>query len=85
MTGQVTVAENTAPITSRREVDTVIKVKNGDTIVIGGMIKEREVVTVNKVWLLGDIPLLGHLFRNKSTEKQQTDLLIFITTRIVNQ
>ncbi|MFQ5629801.1 MAG: hypothetical protein ACE5I1_13635, partial [bacterium] len=84
ITGQVTVADNTAPITSKREVDTVIKVKDGETIVIGGMIKEREIITVNKVWLLGDIPLLGNLFRNKSTERQQTDLLIFITTKIVN-
>lgn len=83
VTGQVTVAENTAPITSKREVDTVVKVHNGDTIVIGGMIKEREVISISKVWLLGDIPLLGHLFRNKTTERQQTDLLIFITTNIV--
>ncbi|MDQ7065822.1 MAG: secretin and TonB N-terminal domain-containing protein [candidate division KSB1 bacterium] len=85
ITGQVTVDRNTAPITSRREVDTVVKVRNGDTIVIGGMIKEQTVVRVDKVWLLGSIPLLGHLFRNQVVQKQQTDLLIFITPKIVQQ
>ncbi len=83
VTGQITVSGNTAPITTRREVDTVVKVKNGETIVIGGMIKEREVQTVSKVWLLGDIPLLGHFFQNKSIEKLQTDLVIFITPQII--
>lgn len=83
ITGEVTVDRNTAPITSKREVDTVVKVRDGETIVIGGMIKEREVVSVNKVWLLGDIPLLGHLFRNKTSERRQSDLLIFITPQIV--
>ncbi len=85
VTGEVTVEGNTAPITSKREVDTVVKVRDGDTIVIGGMIKEKEVVSVRKVWLLGSIPLLGHLFRNKSVTRQQTDLLIFITPKIVVQ
>lgn len=84
VTGQVTVDKNFAPITSKREVDTVVKVRNGDTIVIGGMIKEKELVTIDKVWLLGDIPLLGYFFRNKNVQKQQTDLLIFITPRIVS-
>ncbi|MCA9731645.1 MAG: hypothetical protein H6696_02475 [Deferribacteres bacterium] len=84
VTGQITVSGNTAPITTRREVDTVVKVKNGETIVIGGMIKEREVLTVDKVWLLGDIPLLGHFFQNKSSDKQQTDLVIFITPKIMD-
>jgi len=63
----------------------VVKVRNGETIVIGGMIKEQTVVRINKVWLLGSIPLLGHLFRNQEVQKQQTDLLIFITPKIVQQ
>ncbi|KAA3656836.1 MAG: hypothetical protein DWQ10_14520 [Calditrichaeota bacterium] len=84
VTGQITVSGNTAPITTRREVDTVVKVKDGETIVIGGMIKEREVFVVDKVWLLGDIPLLGHFFQNKTSEKQQTDLVIFITPKIMD-
>ncbi|RMD98825.1 MAG: hypothetical protein D6814_06765 [Calditrichaeota bacterium] len=83
ITGQVTVDKNSAPITSKREVDTVVKVKSGETIVIGGMIKEQSVVRVDKIWFLGSIPLVGHLFRNKSVQKQQTDLLIFITPKIV--
>ena len=85
VTGQVAVDKNSAPITSKREVDTVVKVRNGDTIVIGGMIKERELVTVSKVWLLGSVPLLGHFFRNTEVSKQETDLLIFITPKIVYQ
>jgi len=84
ITGQVNVDQNFAPITSKRTVDTVVKVKNGDTIVIGGMINEKEIVTVNKVWLLGDLPLLGRLFQNRVVEKAQSDLLIFIKPTILH-
>ncbi|MCI0404618.1 MAG: secretin and TonB N-terminal domain-containing protein [candidate division Zixibacteria bacterium] len=74
---------NQRPITSKRSVETQIRMKDGETMVIGGLIKDNEVKTVRKVWLLGDIPLLGHLFRSTSKQKNQTDLLIMITPRIV--
>lgn len=81
--GQVEAAGNIAPITSKRTVETVVNLKNNETMVIGGLIQEKAVDTEQKVWLLGDIPLIGNFFRNKEKSKKQTDLLIFITPRIV--
>ena len=83
ITGEVVIDVNRAPITSKRIVNTVVTVKDGETIVIGGMIKEDQKRTVSKVFLLGDIPLLGNLFRHVSLEKQQKDLVIFITPHIL--
>ncbi|MFQ6116383.1 MAG: secretin and TonB N-terminal domain-containing protein, partial [bacterium] len=83
ITGEVVAGENRAPITSKREVETVVKVKSNETIVIGGLIKENTIETLDKVWLLGDVPLIGNLFRHKERSKQQTDLLIFITPRLL--
>ncbi len=83
VTGEVVIDKNRAPITSKRTVQTVVKVKDGDTIVIGGLIKENKTRTVSKVWLLGDIPLIGNLFRQSKLERKQTDLLIFLTPHIV--
>ncbi len=71
------------PITSKREVQTTVTVRDGETVVIGGLIKENSTKNVEKIWLLGDIPLLGYLFRHTSTKKEKTDLLIFITTKIM--
>ncbi|MFQ5706416.1 MAG: secretin N-terminal domain-containing protein [bacterium] len=83
ITGEVRAGENSAPITSKREVQTVVTVKSNETVVIGGLIKERNIETLDKVWLIGDVPLIGSLFRHKDKTKQQTDLLIFITPRLL--
>lgn len=83
ITGEVVVDINRAPITSKRSVNTVVTVKDGETIVIGGMIKEDRKKTVSKVFLLGEIPLIGNLFRHTSYEKKQKDLVIFITPHIL--
>lgn len=83
ITGQVKIDINSAPITSKRAVNTVVSVSDGETVVIGGMIKEDLKKTTSKVWLLGDIPILGGLFRSTSFEKRQSDLLIFITPHIL--
>ena len=58
-------------------------IKDGQTLVIGGLLKDKKVTTKTKVPFLGDIPLLGLLFTHKSEEMQKNDLLIFITPRIV--
>jgi len=71
------------PITSIREVETTISVVTGQTIVIGGLVKETTSKQVEKIWLLGDIPILGYLFQNTVTKIEKTDLLIFITPKIV--
>ncbi len=71
------------PITSKREVETVVTVLDNQTLVLGGLIKETRNKTVEKLWLLGDIPVLGYLFQNTSTKVEKSDLLIFITPKIV--
>ena len=76
-------SEAQQPITSKREVETTVILKNGETLVIGGLIKNTETKNVSKVWLLGDIPILGYLFKHTSIKKQKSDLLIFITTKIL--
>jgi type IV pilus secretin PilQ/predicted competence protein len=81
--GEVKIDVNTAPITAKREVDTVVKVRSGNTVVIGGLLREKDLRVVKKVWLLGSIPLLGYFFRSTETEKVQTDLIIFLTPYIV--
>lgn len=72
-----------APTIAKREVSTTVTVADRSTIVISGLIREDRVRTVNKVPLLGDIPLLGWLFRSTSDKKQRTNLLIFVTPHIV--
>ena len=71
------------PITSKREVQTTVTVNDGETLVLGGLIKETNSKVVEKVWLLGDIPLLKYLFSSTTTKKEKTDLLIFITPKIM--
>lgn len=76
--------DNQKPITSERSVNTSVTVHNNETVALGGLLKETQFETEEKVFLLGSIPILGHLFRNKSTETQMTDLLILITPRIMD-
>lgn len=83
--GYVGEGDNRQPIISSRKARTQVVVKNEESIVLGGLLKEVEVDETSKVWLLGDIPLLGKLFTTKSKEKKKTDLLIFITPHIIRQ
>jgi type IV pilus assembly protein PilQ len=71
------------PIVSVREVQTTVSVSSDQTLVIGGLLKETKTSTVKKIWLLGDIPLIGKLFQNVVSNKVKTDLLIFITPKIM--
>jgi type IV pilus assembly protein PilQ len=58
--------------------------RSGETAAIGGLIRETEDNTTVKVPLLGDIPLLGYLFKSVQKNKTRTELTIFITAKIVN-
>lgn len=71
------------PTIARREVDTVVTIPNKSTVVISGLMREDRIRTVSKVPLLGDIPLLGRLFRRDVDRTQRTNLLIFVTPHIV--
>ncbi|MEW5951741.1 MAG: secretin N-terminal domain-containing protein [Elusimicrobiota bacterium] len=66
-----------------RGASTMVRVKNGQTVVIGGMLSSTENKTVKKVPLLGYIPVIGWLFTSTSTRKTNTDLVIFITPTIL--
>jgi type IV pilus secretin PilQ/predicted competence protein len=70
-------------IINTSEADTRILVKDGDTAVIGGLIRENDARRIRGIPVLKDIPALGWLFRSSSTVKQKRELLIFITPRIV--
>lgn len=72
-----------APDVAKREAQTTVSVKNGETVVLGGIMNTSLSSTVNKVPVLGDLPLLGTLFRSKSKEKKKTELLVFLTPRVV--
>jgi general secretion pathway protein D len=74
---------STLPVTNKRTVDTTVIVKDDQTIVIGGLIDDTSTANENKVPALGDIPLLGWLFRNKSLNNVKTNLYIFITPRVI--
>ncbi|MFH1904916.1 MAG: secretin N-terminal domain-containing protein [bacterium] len=67
-----------------RELDTNITINSGETIVIGGLIKNKETVTHYKVPLIGDIPILGWLFKRERKVTEKMELLIFITPTIMD-
>ncbi|WP_428898399.1 type IV pilus assembly protein PilQ [Parelusimicrobium proximum] len=67
----------------KRKASTLVRVKNGQTVVLGGLLSSRETQQVRKVPLLGDIPILGWLFTSKTSSKETTDMVIFITPTIL--
>ncbi len=73
----------TAPVTTKRSADTTVVVKDGHTIVIGGLIEDDVQDSDVKVPCLGDLPLLGYLFRSSTNTTGKTNLMIFLTPHIV--
>jgi pilus assembly protein CpaC len=68
-----------------RSVDTTVTMREGDTLVLGGLITNDSRKETSKVPILGDIPILGQLFRSKRFENNETELAIFLTPRIRRQ
>jgi general secretion pathway protein D len=66
-----------------RTTDTTINVRDGETVVIGGLIRDDDRVSLNKLPWLGDLPLLGKLFATTETDKRKTDVLLTITPRVI--
>ena len=73
----------TVPILNTQTTSTKVMIKDGQTLVIAGLIRDKVINVTNKVPLLGDIPILGYLFRHKNKTTQKKNLLIFITPKIV--
>lgn len=80
---RVTIASSDVPVVDTRKADTITLVKDGQTIVLGGLRKKDVAKQTNKVPLLGDIPLLGGLFRFDGEDTSITELVVFITPRII--
>ncbi|MCD4813065.1 AMIN domain-containing protein [bacterium] len=85
LTLTVTTVTNTGtpPSTSTRSATTQMMVDDGETIAIGGMVRDESITRESKVPLLGDIPLLGFLFRSNVTTKNKVELVVFLTTHIL--
>jgi general secretion pathway protein D len=71
------------PTTTKRATKTSVVVKDSQTVVIGGLMQESDEETVQKVPVLGDIPIIGLIFKHKSISKSKTNLLVFLTPHIV--
>jgi type II secretory pathway component GspD/PulD (secretin) len=74
-----------APVINSRSADTVVVTPDGQTVVIGGLMENNKTQTDSKIPVLGDIPLLGNLFKRKVRSDAKTELLIFLTPHIVKQ
>lgn len=74
----------TDPTINTKQINTQVLLENGETAVIGGIYQQDQSTNVTKVPFLGDIPVLGVLFRTKAKQDNRTELLIFLTPRIVN-
>ena len=80
----VTISEGLqVPIFSERSASTTITVRDGESAVIGGLMTTSEDRSVNKVPILGDIPIVGNLFRATTNQKTKTELLIVLTPRVI--
>lgn len=71
------------PQIAKREVNTAVLVEDGQTVVVGGVYEFSDATQIAKVPFLGDIPVLGNLFRNKSRSKSKAELLIFVTPKVM--
>lgn len=74
---------NERPVTATRSASTQVEMRSGETLMIGGLIREQDMRTEQKVPVLGDIPVLKLLFRHHTTQKQKVDLMIFITPHLL--
>ena len=84
-TGETGSNELQATLLSRRNLDLKnIRIKDGETLVIGGMVQEEESKTVHKIPVLGDLPLIGAAFRSSGTSKTKNELVIMITPKIID-
>lgn len=72
------------PSINTKRINTTVTVENGGTVVIGGIFQQSEKSTVRKIPLLGDLPLIGTFFRSNNKSTARSELLIFITPRVVN-
>ena len=74
---------NSTTVISDRSIKTNITINNGDTAVLGGLIRDEDSVQENKIPILGDIPVLGWLFKSRNVTTKKINLVVFITPKII--
>ena len=79
----VVVNNTTIPSMITRQIQTEVEIKSGETVVIGGLKKSTRNVSINRVPILGSIPILGALFRSKDVVEDQSSLFLFLTFEII--
>lgn len=83
--GGGTSANTDLPVIRRRKADTLVRVKEGDAIVIGGLIETQETTDHRRVPLAGDIPIIGGLFKSKQDSTTKKEVMIFITPQLMRE
>ena len=76
-------SEFALPVVTERSVLTSVRVRNGETVVIAGLVNDEELVIVKKIPFLGDLPILGELFKSRERRPAHREILIFVTPTIV--
>lgn len=76
---------NEFPNVSQQQINVVARVKNGETIALGGLTDKNDNTTVSRVPLLSDLPIIGQFFRSTQRTKRNSDLLIFVTPRVIEE
>ncbi len=71
------------PQLARRNAETTIRLNNGETLIIGGLIRESDIKTIQKVPVLGDLPFFGYLFRKTNTQRDRSEIVITLTVRVL--
>lgn len=79
----VVVQNTTIPSMITRQIRTEVEIKSGETLVIGGLKKSTRNISINRVPILGSIPLIGALFRSKDVVEEQSSLFLFVTFEII--
>jgi general secretion pathway protein D len=69
---------NAGPSTTKRSIEGTVTIDDGQILVLGGLIEDRYQTTRNKVPFLGDLPVVGSLFRSESRERRRTNLMVFL-------
>ncbi|MDP1690741.1 MAG: type II secretion system secretin GspD [Burkholderiaceae bacterium] len=81
--GQATGTGGTGPTTSKRSIETNVVIDDGQILVLGGLIQDKYDESKSKVPLLGDLPLIGNLFRSESRKKTRTNLMVFLRPTVM--
>jgi type II secretory pathway component GspD/PulD (secretin) len=84
ITQWVSTPQGDFPQTRKREAQTTVRLRSGETVALGGLISENDVETLSKVPIIGDLPILGKLFQHRHTTKGRSEVVVLITCEIVD-